>query len=83
MYSAVVAGLNAVRRSSRDAEYKAQCSNGQGQAPMLHFGFEPSGWEARCEEKYPRWSGCGTAHRKATAIRLNISRMDALSCQRA
>jgi len=36
---AVVAGLNAVRRSSRDAEYKAQCSNGQGQAPMLHFGF--------------------------------------------
>jgi hypothetical protein len=39
MYSAVVAGLNAVRRSSRDAECKAQCSNGQGQAPMLHFGF--------------------------------------------
>jgi hypothetical protein len=39
LYSAVVAGLNAVRRSGRDAEYKAQCSNGQGQAPMLHFGF--------------------------------------------
>ena len=35
---AVVAGLNAVRRS-RDAECKAQCGNGQGQAPMLHFGF--------------------------------------------
>ena len=39
VYSAVVAGLNTVRRSSGDAEHKAQCSNGQGQAPMLHFGF--------------------------------------------
>ena len=39
IYSAVVAGLNTVRRSSRDAECKAQCSNGPGQAPMLHFGF--------------------------------------------
>ena len=41
MYSAVVAGLNAVHRSSRDAECKANCGNGQGQAPMLHFGFCP------------------------------------------
>jgi hypothetical protein len=39
IYSAVVTGLNTVRRSSRDAECKAQCSNGPGQAPMLHFGF--------------------------------------------
>ena len=36
MYSAVVVGLNAVRRSSRHAEYKAQSSNGQGRDPMLH-----------------------------------------------
>ena len=46
MYSAVVAGLNTVRRSSRDAECKAQCSNGQGQAPMLHFGFPLLAWLA-------------------------------------
>jgi hypothetical protein len=36
MSSAAVAGLNAVRRSSRHAEYKAQYSNGQGRGPMLH-----------------------------------------------
>jgi hypothetical protein len=41
MYSGVVAGLNAVHRSSRDTERKANCGNGQGQAPMLHFGFFP------------------------------------------
>ena len=39
LYSAVVAGLNAVRRSSRDAECKATCGNGQGQTPMFHLGF--------------------------------------------
>ena len=34
--------------------------------------LEPTGWEARCEREYPRWSGCGTAHRKAAARLVSV-----------